>query len=315
MLAFLCVSAAVSVNWRNSTEGVHAFLTFDSQAELSSIAAYADGIDYVWGASENHVKAWRASKNPDVVLSKYIPFTRDPTPHVTGTGADASGLPWWQANKPELVLYQCDKKTPAWECFSGEGCAHISVPLDLTNPSTLAYQMSVGIMPAVKAGYNAIALDNYDVRNTWGACGAFSGKNQTWVQLYDATNPKTDPKYTTDVLHWTHRAVAAMHDQGLLVIPNFSDLNLGSADALAVANATDGILAEGGFTMWNPTPNTSSMTTPPLKTNPAKFEEQVLFVRNLQRYGKGFFAINEWGAGKWAPSVASADSVVDPYIA
>ena len=24
---------------------------------------------------------------------------------------------------------------------------------------------------------------------------------------------------------------------------------------------------------------------------------QVLFIRNLQRYGKGFFAINEWGAG------------------
>jgi hypothetical protein len=269
------VFAALSVSWRNSTEGIHAFLTFDSKADPSSIAAYAESIDYVWGASESHVKAWRASKNPDVVLSKYIPFTRDPTPHVTGTGPAASGLPWWQANKPELVLYQCDKKTPAWECFAGEGCAHVSVPLDLTNPLTLEYQMSAAVMPAVKAGYNAIALDNYDVHNTWGACGAFKGPNKTWVQLYDARNPKDDPKYTDDVLAWTHQAVSAMHAHGLLVIPNFSELKLSSADALAVANATDGILAEGGFTMWNPVPNTSTMTTPPLKTNPVKFEEQV----------------------------------------
>ena len=27
------------------------------------------------------------------------------------------------------------------------------------------------------------------------------------------------------------------------------------------------------------------------------YERKVLFVRNLQRHGKGFFAINEWGAG------------------
>ena len=49
--------------------------------------------------------------------------------------------------------------------------------------------------------------------------------------------------------------------------------------------------------MWDPVPGTPSMTQPPLKTTPAKFEGQVRYVRNLQRAGKGFFAINEWGAG------------------
>eukprot|EP00935_MAST-01C_sp_MAST-1C-sp1_P001871 g1871.t1 len=188
-------------------------------------------------------------------------------------------------------------KTPAWECFEGEGCAHVSVPLDLTNPATLDYQMSAGVIPAQKAGYNAIALDNYNLGNSWAACGAFKGPNGTWVQIYDAANPKTDPKYKKDVLDWTERAVAAIHKEGLLVIPNFSGLSLSSAGALAVGNLTDGILAEAGFAEWNPKPNTSSMSTLPPKTTPAKFEEQVNFVRNLQRAGKGFFAINEWGPG------------------
>ena len=70
-----------------------------------------------------------------------IPYTRDPdpVPHTSHANSTAdcryfrpgcpTALPWWRANKPELVLYQCDRKTPAWECFKGEGCRHDSVPL------------------------------------------------------------------------------------------------------------------------------------------------------------------------------------------
>ena len=102
--------------WINSTEGIHAFLTFDSSAVPANITAFANDIDYVWGAQQ--IATWRNSTNPDVVLSKYIPYCRDPTPHLDKNN---SGLPWWQENKPELVLYQCDQVTPAWECFPGEG--------------------------------------------------------------------------------------------------------------------------------------------------------------------------------------------------
>ena len=149
--------------WKNSTVGIHAFLTFDSMAANTSIQNYADDIDYVWGSDPAKVKSWRGSTNGNVVLSKYIPYCRDPTPRLSpepGTGKP-TGLPWWQKNKPELVLYTCDRSTPAWECFAGEGCAHESVPLDLSNPATLDYQMSDGVLPAALAGYNAIAFDNY----------------------------------------------------------------------------------------------------------------------------------------------------------
>ena len=124
-------ASAASTPWPNSTaDGVHTFLTFDSAMEhqKANITAFASRIDYVWGASAANVATWRASPNPAVVLSKYIPFTRDPAPHVTPVpNTSGSGLPWWQTHKPELVLYRCDRKTPAWECFAGEGCAHVSV--------------------------------------------------------------------------------------------------------------------------------------------------------------------------------------------
>ena len=201
---------------------------------------------------QEHIAAWR-QVNPDVVLSKYIPYTRDPgCPQLSGKdGPQCSSvtpgfkpgcptcLPWWQANKPDLVLYQCDKKTPAWECFSGEGCRHESVPLDLTNPKTLEYQMSSAVHPAADAGYNAIALDNYGLENEcvqpathrgdwpqiqsppprarWKACGSFSGPGGAWVQKYSAANPRADKQYTKDVLDWTKRASAAIHSAGLLV--------------------------------------------------------------------------------------------------
>lgn len=68
-------------------------------------------------------------------------------------GGGSTALPWWKANKPDLVLYTCDRKTPAWECFAGEGCSHVFVPLDLKNPATLEYQMESGVLPAAKLGY------------------------------------------------------------------------------------------------------------------------------------------------------------------
>jgi len=250
----------------------------------------AEEIDFVWGATESHIASWRASVNPDVVLAKYIPYTRDPAPR---PGANTN-LPWWQAHHPSLVLYTADRKTPAWECFAGEGCAHVSVPLDLTNPATLAYQIENAVAPAAAAGYSAIALDNYGVRNAWNASGAWKGPHGEWVELYAS---KDDARYTRDVLNWTARAVDAIHAHGLLVIPNYGEENLTDPSVSSVVALVDGVLREGGFTHWNPIPNSSSFKTPPLKTTPSRFAQDVAFARQLQRRGKAIYTINEWGAG------------------
>jgi hypothetical protein len=39
--------------WKNSTEGIHAFLTFDSGATAPAIKEYGARIDYVWGHGPN----------------------------------------------------------------------------------------------------------------------------------------------------------------------------------------------------------------------------------------------------------------------
>mmetsp|Transcript_1684 Transcript_1684/g.3587 ORF Transcript_1684/g.3587 Transcript_1684/m.3587 type:complete len:183 (-) Transcript_1684:824-1372(-) len=164
--------------------------------QKANITACASRIDYVWGASEDNVATWRASTNPDVVLSKYIPFTRGPTPHVT----NGSGLPWWQQHKPELVLYRYDRATPAWECFAGEGCAHVLVPLDLTNLATLDYKMEAGVLPASRSGYNAIAFDNFGLRNEWRA-----SHSAEWVALGCSSTMRRIPRRTPSTLTtcWT----------------------------------------------------------------------------------------------------------------
>ena len=59
-------SAPLAV-WRNSTVGIHAFLTFDAYTGPANIAKYGTQIDYVWGAEMNTLVEWRKS-NPDVVL-------------------------------------------------------------------------------------------------------------------------------------------------------------------------------------------------------------------------------------------------------
>ena len=293
LLHFL-LQIQAKTNWIDSSHNIHSFLTFDSKTNAANINTHGKAIDFVWGATEHNVNVWRNSSNKDVVLSYYMPFSRDPKPHPTGT--PPTSLPWWIQHYPTFVLYQCDRVTPAWECFAGEGCSHVSVPLDLTNPSVLEYQLNVAVAPAKKIGYNAIALDNYSLRNEWKACGAFKGKNGEWVQLYDKTDPQNDPQYAKDVLDWTQRATEQMHALDLLVIPNFNVQNF-ETETLQVTNLTDGILAEGGFVSWNPIPNTSSFTTPPVFTTPSKFALQIQFIRHLQRNGKGFYSINEWGIG------------------
>ena len=56
------------------------------------------------------------------------------TEGLTAEHVDWMGVICLQQHKPELGLYQCDRKTPAWECFAGGGCAHVSVPLARATP-------------------------------------------------------------------------------------------------------------------------------------------------------------------------------------
>src|SRR5690242_3722439 len=63
------------LSYEDTYYGIHYFQTFDYKT--SDVAKLASHAVFVWG-SDQSISAYRASSNPGIVLSKYIPFTLDP---------------------------------------------------------------------------------------------------------------------------------------------------------------------------------------------------------------------------------------------
>src|SRR4051812_26537140 len=97
-------SMPLQKNFPDTTNGIHAFLTFDYYLDATQAAAAAPHNDFVWGARDGNVAAWHKA-NPNAFVSAYLPFSRDPD--------DSHSLAWWKQNHPDWILYKCDQKTPA----------------------------------------------------------------------------------------------------------------------------------------------------------------------------------------------------------
>ena len=139
--------------WPNTTDfGVHTFLTFDTGVSPSSITADRlsnyGSYGYVWGASLPHVPLYTKAL-PSLVTSKYIPYAWAPNA--------SQSLAWWQRTHPSFVLYKCDRKTPAWY----GGLVNRNMPLDVTNPGVVQWQVNEYARVAAAAGYESIAADMF----------------------------------------------------------------------------------------------------------------------------------------------------------
>ena len=229
------------------TDGVHTFLTFDSRVNASDVEAAAPGLDYVWGATAAHIPAYRKG-NKDIVLSMYIPFARDPgctapADAAVDIGVPPNNLDWWLKNHPDWVMYTCDKKV----AYSEGDC---NGPLDISNPEVIAWQQKF-VRQAAAAGYDAMACDNFQLDNSFHACGVY--RNKKWVQLYNGNGQ--DPKFNADVITWLGNFTRAAHTvqskQGrpMMVIPNSGGILPRAAFGPSYENL-DGVLDEEGFTDW-----------------------------------------------------------------
>jgi hypothetical protein len=186
----------------DTSNGIHAFLTFDYHLTASQVPQIAPRTDYIWGGDSDKVAAWHAA-NPKLIDTMYMPFNQD------GTGCDIN---CWKASHPDWVLYLCDRTTPS--TISG----YSALDLDFSNPAVQSWQMAQ-IKTAASQGYDGIAFDNFWLDNRRGACGIW--RNGVWVQLYNGT--RTDAKYTSDVLTWLHNMYTAMHSlpKPMLLVPNY----------------------------------------------------------------------------------------------
>lgn len=238
---------------------------------------------------------------PGAVSTKYVAFTHDPTNNYNYT--------WWKETHPTWILYRCDRKTPAFKCFPPAPCDP-PLPLDITNPDVVQFQMDNGVLPAKKEGYKGIAWDNFNLEDSIRACGHFDEAGE-WVAMYNGTNETIFPdgraQYEKDVIEWTNAIRAKSHAVGMLMIPNYQPSvsckikdggyictgGWNSSSVFAVGNGTDGALDECGFTGCS-----SGLT---LGT---QWENKLKFALNQQRHGRSYYSINEWGkwSGHWGPS-------------
>ncbi|HZR40358.1 MAG TPA: putative glycoside hydrolase [Ktedonobacteraceae bacterium] len=264
--------------WQN----VHTFLTFDYN--VTSPATVAKNYDFVWGADPNHIYGYRLG-NPNIMLSYYMAMNVDGGTFTdTDLGRKRRGIAEWKVMHPDWVLYKCDRTTPAYEYSTS------SVPFDLTNPAVFDWQMQTYIQYASSSyygKYDALAVDNVNMENMFGACGHYDANGQ-WVQLFSGDN--VDPKWEQAVVNWLTKVQAALHalPNPLLLFANFSigAAHLNNPFTQQALAHVDGVLDESGFTHYGE-----------YRLSDDQWLQMVQYVQNIQQQNKPFFLINEFKSG------------------
>ena len=257
-------AGSTNIVWEDTYDGIHYFQTFDDSVQ--DVATEASHSVFVWGAGQP-VSAYRASSNPKIVLSYYMPWAYDP---------DAThDLTYWKGLHPDWILYQCDQTTPAYYDST------TNMPLDISNPAVIAWQAQTIAAPASTGGYDVIAADEFQLGG-WGGCGVF--ENGQWKQLY--TSGQGDPQADKDAVAWAgaFRAQLGALPRPMGLIPNFQYGGMALTDPtlLGVVANTDGILDECSFTDCA-AGNLSGQSWLAL----------VDFIAYVQQQGKAYMAINE----------------------
>ncbi len=252
--------------------GIHLFQSFDYN--IDNPAPIARYYDFVWGASPENVQIFR-SANPHLFLSYYFSFFRDSG--IFGQQSATHSLDYWKRVHPDWILYQCDRKTPAYE----DGLSN--VPFNFTNPAVISWEVQTYAQPASDHGYDAIAADNVNMENLIGACGYY--ENGQWVQRYSGN--VNDLQWRTDVAFWITSMQQALHHlrHPLALIPN---LGLGvvipdDPQVQKVLSHIDGVLDESGFTDYGQGYVTGD-----------KWLQTVQFIESVQQSGRAYFIENEF---------------------
>jgi len=287
--------------WPDSSSGVHKFLTFDTYIQANTITTSSlRNYDWVWGGKHlDNIHAYNQI-NPSFVVSFIFPYLL--------VHNSTETLQHWQKTQNSWILYQCDRKTPAWQGKLP------NIPLDITNPNVIQWQIENYAKPAAQAGYDVIAADMFSLHEYGGACGVWESPGK-WKQLYNISkkcHPKRDetcniPSVKTSShltpgeldfaqkqIQWLNKfregisSITTKKGKPMGLIPNFSITMQGLIwnDPLLqdVIVNVDGILDECGFTRcghWR--------EHEPLWSN------STLYALTAQEKGVGYHTIHECG--------------------
>jgi hypothetical protein len=285
----VCLAPAPAAGVRpfiDTFNNIHQAQVFAYNMTDASATQTAKDYDFVWGASTGTtpdiVAALRAA-NPNIVLSYYISLNRDSGIFGNQDLAKQHSLSYWQALHPDWILYKCDRKTPAYEINDND-----IVPFDMTNNDFINWQVQTYAVPASENGYDAIAADNLNLDNAFGACGFY--RNGQWVQRY--TGQDNDPQWEKDMLYWVTQMQAKLHalPHPMALIPNLgiyssnSTINLASDPILQqIIDHVDGVLDERGFTNYGNGYLTGN-----------DWVNMVQFIQQVQQKNKPYYILDEF---------------------
>ena len=155
--------------------------------------------------------------------------------------------------RPHARTGRCDRKTPAY--FGDDP----NVPLDISNPEVVQWQLRNLSVPAAQQGYDAMALDNYALENSGQGCGVWRGS--TWVPLFSGAL-EGDPRFQAAALGWIQAFRRGIGISAglpstpprvnpaapLLMVINFSPHldKVNSSSVQTVMDNTDAVLMEAG---------------------------------------------------------------------
>jgi hypothetical protein len=297
----------ISPDIEDTTVGFHAIQIFDESHDniITIPDAIAHGTRYgaVWGSRLATVIPWQTN-NPNNRPLFYTLFDTDaPDPF-------GQKLPWWQANHPDWILYECDKRTIAYIRGLPE------VPLDFSNPAVAAYQSSVFGTYAEANGYNGIAADVVDLTNNTGhvqsgsgGCGVWT-TNHTWVKKF--SGQATDPRWAAAVGAWATALQKQLHQfpRRLALAVNTPPGKYGAPvkgkggdpDLRTLFDHVDIELDEAGFSIWG----NYIEETP--------FNNLVGWMEYMQSQGKAFFVADDWNLQNGPPTTHELSYSLATYM-
>jgi|SRR5579863_567425 len=299
----VCLAPATAPGLRrfiDTWNNIHRALIF--AYNLDNAAQVAKSYDFVWGANvgtDSGIIASLRAGNPNIYLSYYISLNRDSGSFDNLGLAGQHDLNYWKSLHPDWILYKCDRTTPAFELQNP------NMPFDMTNNDFINWQVQSYAVPASQAGYDAIAADNLNLYNAYGACGSYH--NGKWVQRY--TGQLYDPQWEKDMLYWVTQMQQKLHalPHPLALIPNIG-YRLGSAAGdpqsaqivQQIVDHVDGVLDEGGFTQYGSGYLTDN-----------DWIQTIQLIRQTQQQNKPYYIIDEF---LHQPSRADAQWAISSYL-
>jgi hypothetical protein len=272
--------------------GIGLFQPFDGGISKRQAVADADRYVMTWGSDKP--MSWR-NGNRSISTGYYLPFDTDAD---RGSFGDLGhSLAWWDRNRPDWVLYQCDRKTPAWV-----GGLPGNVPLDISNPQVASYQMQL-ILPYMRSnGYTSLTVDVLSLQNGQAGCGVWTNGHRIWVPKF--SGEKVDPLWQSAVLNWAGYVQYTLHrlrPQLPVIVNTPAWAKPGDPGEEALIALIDGFQDEAGFTGWGNH-----------LINETNFVNKVWWAEYIQAAGKAYLVTDLWQGSE--PNAAQRDFAVATYL-